>query len=197
LISDPGFKLVVAALNEGLHVEMIPGPSAPTTAAALSGLPIDRYLFGGFLPSRHGERSRLLDDLKSIPAALIFFEAPGRVLQTVMNIKAVLGDRRLAIARELTKLHEEVLRGTPDELITEIRSRGDLKGEVTIIVEPPPATPSHDREEVENALYAALLVSSPAKAASEIARKFKVPRRELYALALSWKEKFGGAKNDA
>jgi 16S rRNA (cytidine1402-2'-O)-methyltransferase len=191
LISDPGYKLVLDALDKGFHVEMIPGPSAPPMAAALSGLPIDRFLFAGFLPARQGERNRLLEGLKSVPAALIFFEAPGRVLETVVALKAVLGNRRLAIARELTKLHEEVLRGLPDEMIAAISSRGGLKGEVTIVVEPPPAAERPNREEVERALHAALQISPPAKAASEIAKRFKIPKKELYALALSWKDKSG------
>ncbi|HEY7747756.1 MAG TPA: 16S rRNA (cytidine(1402)-2'-O)-methyltransferase [Aestuariivirgaceae bacterium] len=187
LISDPGYKLVVEAIARNVHVEMLPGPSAPVIALALSGLPTDRFLFAGFLPVRKAEKSRLLDQLGSIRATLIFFEAPGRVEVTIEAIKSSLGNRGIAIARELTKLHEEVLRGSPDEILAILAARPPLKGEVTIVVGPPLA-PVLDTGEIEAALSDALKVLSPAKAAASIARKFSTSRRELYALALRLKK---------
>ena len=189
LISDPGYKLVLEAIAQGIHVEMIPGPSAPIMAVALSGLPVDRFLFAGFLPVKRGEKMRMLEELKSAPAALVFFEAPGRVSETMDAIKGSLGNRRVAIARELTNLHEEVMRGRPDEIIAAIRARGTLKGEITIVIEPPSPVQNINPDEVKAALCTALENNSPAKAASSIAKKFGIPKRELYALALKWKDK--------
>lgn len=189
LISDPGYKLAVEAIAQGYSVEMVPGPSAPIMALALSGLPVDRFLFAGFLPVKHGERQRVLEELKSVPAALIFFEAPGRIAETVEAIKSTLGDRRVALARELTKLHEEILRGRPDEIIAAVRARGGVKGEITIVVDRPSPVKSIDSEEVEAALFTALKNYPPAKAASLTAKKFGVPKKDLYALTLSRKDK--------
>jgi 16S rRNA (cytidine1402-2'-O)-methyltransferase len=189
LISDPGYKLAVEAIAQGSRVEMVPGPSAPIMALALSGLPVDRFLFAGFLPAKQGERLRVLEELKSVPAALIFFEAPGRVAATMEAIKLTLGDRRVALARELTKLHEEILRGRPDEIIAAIRARGSVKGEITIVVDRPSAVKSIDCNAVETALFTALQNHSPAKAASLIAKKLGLPKKQLYALALSRKDK--------
>jgi 16S rRNA (cytidine1402-2'-O)-methyltransferase len=186
LISDPGYKLVRDALAEGLKVEMCPGPSAPLMALVLSGLPPDRFHFAGFLPGRRAERQRLLQELKSLSSTLIFFEAPGRIEDALLSIDGVLGPRRVAIARELTKFHEEILRGEPRDLAGQISSRGGLKGEITIIVGPPTNQPA-DVDEIDAALDHALESLPPAKAAGEVARRYGVPRKELYTRALARK----------
>jgi 16S rRNA (cytidine1402-2'-O)-methyltransferase len=187
LISDPGYKLVREATGENLHVEMIPGPSAPVMAAALSALPVDRFLFAGFLPAKRGDKQRFLQELELVPATLIFFESPGRIAETLELIETVLGNRRVAVARELTKLHEEVLRGRPDDLMATIEARGRLKGEITIVVEPPLKEARVDQHHVEAALDAALEHNPPSKAASLVARQFALPRQHLYDLAVKRK----------
>lgn len=191
LISDPGYKLVVEAIAQGHRIEVVPGASAPILAIALSGIPSDRFLFAGFLPARSSERRRALEELGSLPAALVFFEAPGRIADTLEAIRAVLGDRRIAIARELTKLHEEVMRGSADELLQEIASRAGLKGEITLVVAPP-AERAVDPGAVEEALRLALVDASPAKAAAQVARRFDIPKKDLYALALRIQDRAGG-----
>lgn len=191
LISDPGYKLVVEAIAQGHRIEVVPGASAPILAIALSGIPSDRFLFAGFLPARSSERRRALEELGSLPAALVFFEAPGRIADTLEAIRAVLGDRRIAIARELTKLHEEVMRGSADELLQEIASRAGLKGEITLVVAPP-AERAVDPGAVEEALRLALVDASPAKAAAQVARRFGIPKKDLYALALRIQDRAGG-----
>lgn len=187
LISDPGYKLVREALAQGLKVEMIPGPSAPLMALVLSGLPLDRFLFAGFLPARQNERSKFLEELKSLASTLVFFEAPGRIEDALLSIDAVLGPRRVAVARELTKFHEETLRGEPRDIAAQIRARGGLRGEITIIVEPPPSAPPASAAEIETALDRALESLSPSKAAGDVAKRYGVPRKEIYALALARK----------
>ncbi|MGH6874918.1 MAG: 16S rRNA (cytidine(1402)-2'-O)-methyltransferase [Aestuariivirgaceae bacterium] len=191
LISDPGYKLVREALAQGLKVEMIPGPSATLMALVLSGLPLDRFLFAGFLPARQKERQKFLEELKSLASTLIFFEAPGRIEETLLSIDAVLGPRRVAVAREMTKFHEETLRGEPREIAAQIRARSGVKGEITIIVEPPPPASPASAAEIEAALDHALESLPPAKAAGDVARRYGVPRRDIYALALARKNAKG------
>jgi 16S rRNA (cytidine1402-2'-O)-methyltransferase len=192
LISDPGYKLVLEAIAQGHHIEVIPGPSAPIMAVALSGIPADRFLFAGFLPARRSERLRVLEELRSIPAALVFFEAPSRISDALAAIKTVMGDRPIVIARELTKLHEEVMRGTADELLNDISSRNGLKGEITLVVAPPEDGKAPDPKEIEEALRAALATSPPARAAAEVARRYGVAKKDLYALAMRTKDRAGG-----
>jgi len=133
LISDPGFRLVRDATAEGFQVLVIPGPSAVIAALVSSGLPTDRWTFEGFLPRRPGDRHRRLEQLTRDPRTVVLFEAPTRVQTLLRDVLVMLGDREVAIARELTKLHEEVLRGRASEVLAKI---GDveLKGEVAIVI---------------------------------------------------------------
>jgi 16S rRNA (cytidine1402-2'-O)-methyltransferase len=131
LVSDPGYRLVRAAAEAGIRVEPIPGPSAVIAALSASGLATDAFHFGGFLPPRSAQRRKALLKLKDEPATLIFYEAPHRLLEALEDIDAVLGARQVVIARELTKIHEEFLRGTPAELR---QARPKLKGEITLLV---------------------------------------------------------------
>jgi 16S rRNA (cytidine1402-2'-O)-methyltransferase len=192
LISDPGYKLVRESIAQGLKVDMIPGPSAPLMALVLSGLPLDRFFFAGFLPAKRTERLKFLQDLKFMASTLIFFEAPSRIEDALLAIDAVLGQRRIAVARELTKFHEEILRGESREIAAQIRTRGGLKGEITIIVEPPPPAPSATAAEIEAALDHALKSLPPAKAAGNVAKRYGVPKKDIYALALARKIGRGG-----
>ncbi|MGH2688411.1 MAG: 16S rRNA (cytidine(1402)-2'-O)-methyltransferase [Actinomycetota bacterium] len=147
-ISDPGYLLVDACLREGIAVEVVPGPSAVTAALAVAGLPTARFAFEGFLPRKVGERRRRLEAAGAEDRTLVFFESPERILRTLEEIRDVLGERRVAVARELTKVHEEVLRGTASEVVAAVGGRR-LRGEIVVLVEGAtrrrrtPATPPH------------------------------------------------------
>jgi len=133
-ISDPAYHLVRMALQEGMKVVPIPGPSAPIAAIQVSGLPPDRFAFEGFLPRKKGKRDRRLEELREEKRTIILFEAPHRLLPSLRSILEILGDRRAAICRELTKRFEEVLRGTVSELIGEVEKR-EPRGEMVVVVE--------------------------------------------------------------
>jgi 16S rRNA (cytidine1402-2'-O)-methyltransferase len=186
LVSDPGYKLVREAIALGIPVHAIPGASATLTALALAGLPSDRFLFGGFLPSRGGERGTVLAELMPIRATLIFFESGQRVAATLAQMRDVLGDRAAVVARELTKLHEEVRRGTLDILARQYAEEAPPKGEVTVLVGPP-AEVGPDLARID-ALLDKALPFMPVRAASElISEALDVPRKEVYERALSRK----------
>ena len=137
-VSDPGYRLVAAAVEAGYHVTAVPGPSAVLTALAVSGLPVDRFCFEGFLPRKPGERGRRLAELTAEPRTLVFFEAPHRTAEALAALaEAFGGQRRGAVCRELTKTYEEVVRGPLDELVT--WAQHEVRGEVTLVVEGAPA----------------------------------------------------------
>jgi 16S rRNA (cytidine1402-2'-O)-methyltransferase len=190
LVSDPGYKLVREALAEGVPVHAVPGASATLTALALAGLPTDRFLFAGFLPSKTGERGTVLGELKSVRATLIFFESAQRLAESLRQMGEVLGDRAVAVTRELTKLHEEVRRGTLKILAAQYADETPPRGEVTILVGPP------QEEATDIARIDALLDHAlpfmPVKAASEmIALALGIPRKEIYERALEKKNDGG------
>ena len=133
-ISDPGFRVVRAAIDAGVPVISVPGPVAAISALAASGLPTDSFRFVGFLPAKKSQRRKALESLQSEDVPLILYEAPRRIVETLQDVLQVLGDRPLVLARELTKLHEEYLRGTVSGLLEELRSRTSLKGEMTVII---------------------------------------------------------------
>jgi 16S rRNA (cytidine1402-2'-O)-methyltransferase len=140
-VSDPGYRLVAAAVAEGLPVTSLPGPSAVTTALAVSGLPVDRFCFEGFLPRKAGERRRALDALAREPRTMVFFEAPHRVAASLRDLASAFGDsRQAAVCRELTKTYEEVRRGGLAELAE--WATGDVRGEITLVVAGAVAEPS-------------------------------------------------------
>ena len=134
LISDPGYRLVRAAIDNGIRVEAVPGPSAVLTALAASGLGTDSFHFGGFLPAKPGQRLRALGALKNETATLIFYEAPHRIVETLEAVEEVLGDRPVVVARELTKLHEELLRGTAAQVRAGLAARESVKGEIVLLI---------------------------------------------------------------
>jgi 16S rRNA (cytidine1402-2'-O)-methyltransferase len=135
LVSDPGYEIVAACRREGIRVIPIPGPSAAIAALAVSGLPTDSFFFAGFLPARGSQRKRKLEEISGIPGTLIFYEAPHRLLASLSDMIAVLGVRRAAIARELTKIHEEFLSGTLPELFNLLQAREKIRGEIVVVVE--------------------------------------------------------------
>ena len=134
LIADPGYRLVEQARERGITVSPVPGPSALLAALSASGLATDAFLFRGFLPPKQGQRRKLLEELKPLQATLVFYEAPHRILETLADIGITLGPRPVVLARELTKIHEEFLRGTPQELESILAQRESVKGEITVMV---------------------------------------------------------------
>ncbi len=134
-ISDPGFRLIALAIRHHVPVVPVPGASAFLAALVASGLPTDSFRFSGFLPSKRGERRSLLESIASSPRTQVFYEAPHRVLETLEDIVEVLGaGRQVVIAREVTKLHEEFLRGRAHEVLTTLKQRGEIKGETTLLI---------------------------------------------------------------
>jgi len=180
-ISDPGYRLVAAAAQAGLRVTTLPGPSAVTSALVVSGLPSDRFAFEGFPPRRAGERARRFAELAAEPRTLIFFESPRRVASTVAELAAAFGqDRAAVVCRELTKTHEQVLRGTLGELSGQL---DDVLGEITLVVGGAPArsgsaTTADGIAEVEQRVHAGL---SRKDAITAVASELGLRRRELYA----------------
>jgi 16S rRNA (cytidine1402-2'-O)-methyltransferase len=134
-ISDPGFRLVTLAIRHRIPVVPIPGPSAFLSALVASGLPTDAFRFLGFLPSKEGQRAKLLEQLRNSTRTLIFYEAPHRVVESVQEITRILGpERPVVVAREVTKLHEEFLRGTAKEVLEQLMDREEVKGEITLLI---------------------------------------------------------------
>ncbi|HUK07340.1 MAG TPA: 16S rRNA (cytidine(1402)-2'-O)-methyltransferase [Stellaceae bacterium] len=195
LISDPGFKLVRAAIEAGITVTAIPGASAPLAALMVAGLPTDRFLFQGFLPPKPGARRRTIETLAEVPATLVFFETAPRLVGVLGELAAVLGNRPAAVARELTKLHEEVRRDSLAALAAFYREHGPPKGEIVLVVGPPRAADAADALDtaaLEQRLRVALETMSIREASAAIAAETGRPRREVYALALTLQGKRGG-----
>jgi 16S rRNA (cytidine1402-2'-O)-methyltransferase len=183
-VSDPGYRLVSAAIEAGIGVTAVPGPSAVLTALAVSGLPVDRFCFEGFLPRKAGERSRQLGELAHERRTMVFFEAPHRTATALAAMAGTFGeDRSAAVCRELTKTHEEIRRGPLSELVD--WAAGGVRGEVTIVVAGADPTPAVDTS--EDGLRAAVAEReqegmSRKEAIIEVARLAGVPKRTVYNL---------------
>jgi 16S rRNA (cytidine1402-2'-O)-methyltransferase len=190
LVSDPGYKLVQAAISEGLPVTAVPGPSAALAALVLSGLPPDRFFFAGFLPARSGQRREELCELAAIPSTLIVYEAANRLDETLADMAAMLGPRPAAVARELTKLFEEVRRGDLATLAAHYAA-APVKGEVVIVIGHPLQGEDAGENAVEEALLNALRTLSLRDAVDQVAAETGTPRRVVYrqALALTGKSR--------
>src|ERR1017187_4537159 len=134
-ISDPGFRLIALAIRHHVPVVPIPGASAFLAALVASGLPTDSFRFGGCLPAKSGQRRKLLESVKDSPRTQVFYEAPHRLLETLSDVAEILGaERHVVVAREVTKLHEEFLRGRVSAILEQLKSRGDVKGEITLLI---------------------------------------------------------------
>ncbi|MDO4805801.1 MAG: 16S rRNA (cytidine(1402)-2'-O)-methyltransferase [Coriobacteriales bacterium] len=184
-VSDPGQKLVDAALEQGLPVEVIPGPSAVICALVASGLPMDHFFFEGFLPRKAGARERRLRELAAVPGALVFYESPHRVVATLEALAEIYPLRRVALVRELTKLHEEVVRDVAPALLECVRERGEVRGECVLVVEGPVADEGEDATqrgaELQEAIAAGLEAGeSKSRLARKLAKQFSIPRAEVY-----------------
>jgi 16S rRNA (cytidine1402-2'-O)-methyltransferase len=193
LVSDPGFKLVREAQEAGHAVTALPGPSAALAALTVAGLPTDRFCFEGFLPPKEGQRRTRIGELATIPATLILFESGPRLARALSDLADGLGDRPAAVCRELTKLHEEVRRGSLPQLAQHYADGAETRGEIVIVIAPPSgdAAPLSESE-LDTLLRRALERGSVKDAASEVATATGRPRRELYKRALA----LGGGADD-
>jgi 16S rRNA (cytidine1402-2'-O)-methyltransferase len=184
-LNDPGYELVRAALRSGHTVSPVPGPSAPVAALVASGLPTDAFLFLGYLPRKSSERRRLLEEIAHLPYTLVFLEAPHRLLRALDDLSAILGVRQIAVARELTKLHEEIFRGDLAAAYRHFEEQ-EPRGEFTLVVAgSSPQKGEWSEEQVVAELEKGLSSGLPAaQVAGEVAARSGRPRRELYQIIL-------------
>ncbi|HEV8588440.1 MAG TPA: 16S rRNA (cytidine(1402)-2'-O)-methyltransferase [Pyrinomonadaceae bacterium] len=196
LISDPGFRIVNAAIERGISVVPVPGPTALTTALVASGLPTDQFLFARFLPSRANARRAKLEELRANPATLIFYEAPHRIVATLKDARNVLGNRQAVVARELTKLHEEFARGTLAELVEHFSGKPSIRGEIVLMIsgrggEPAPAeattTPEQQLRDRVDQLERDGLDSKVAL--KQAARELGIKRADAYRMMVAQKNR--------
>lgn len=185
LVSDPGYRLVREARAAGIAVTSLPGPSAPVVALTLSGLPSDRFLFAGFLPSKDKARAEMLAELGAVRATLVFFETAPRLAKALAAIDQVLPGRELAVARELTKFYEECRSGTAAELAAHYAAHPP-KGEIVLLVGPPLEQVA-GKADVDALLREALVSEKPSQAAGQVAKATGLDRKALYARALELK----------
>ena len=184
LVSDPGFKLVEAAIGAGHRVFPIPGASAALAALVSAGLPSDRFFFEGFLPPKSGARKTRLTELRDIPATLIFYESGPRLADSLADM-TTLGARNAAVCRELTKAFEEVRRGTLAELAAHYEKASAPKGEIVVVVAPPGEAAKVDNDDLDARIRTAMKKFSLKDASAAIASETGIPRKEVYARALA------------
>ncbi len=184
LVSDPGYRLVRLAIDGGIPVVPVPGPSAILAALAASGLAAGEFHFGGFLPNKSSRRRKMLEGCRNLAATVVFYEAPHRILATLSDIEELLGERPIVVAREMTKVHEEFLRGTAAGLRRVLTARGEPLGEFTLLIAgaegaaaPEPLDPDLLRADVEVAVAAGM---SRMEAIKDLARRKGVPKRLVY-----------------
>lgn len=181
LVSDPGYRLVRAAIDHGIRVEAVPGASALLTALAASGLATDSFYFGGFLPAKSGQRLKTLEALQDEPATLIFYEAPHRIVETLGAVGQVLDGRPVVVARELTKVHEEFLRGTAAEVRAVLAARESVKGEITLLIGKRSGMADDDTP-LASAVDACMAQGmSRMEAIKAVARRRGLAKREVYS----------------
>jgi len=188
-VSDPGYRLIEAAIANKIAVTPIPGVTAATAAMSVSGLPTDSFVFIGFAPKKKGKRLKFLTGLSAEPRPLIFYESPKRILSLMEEIFSCMGDRNAVLAREMTKLHEEFVRGSVSQILTTIRARPVFKGECTLLVAGGEASEQINSEIVKTEIKAALEKDQNglSEIARTIAKKYGLPKNEVYDLALKIK----------
>jgi 16S rRNA (cytidine1402-2'-O)-methyltransferase len=180
LIADPGYRIVQQARERGIAVSPIPGPSALISALSASGLPTDSFFFGGFLPAKKSQRQKTLEEMKSYPATLVFYEAPHRIVETLNDIAEILGPRQVTLARELTKIYEEFLTGEASEVCKKLAERPAIKGEITLMIAKGEA-PVADPVPIEAAFDKLLAAGVPRmEAMKTVARDRGLSKREVY-----------------
>ncbi len=181
-LNDPGYELVRAAIQANFPINPIPGPCAPIAALVASGLPTDAFLYLGYIPRKSGERCRLFNQVRDLTFTLIFLETPHRLLEALGDLQRELGDRSMAIARELTKIHEEIFRGTVSEVRSHFSSK-QIRGEITLVIAGQIASPRWSEQQLLSALQQSLtLGASPTQIASEISGQSGWERRSIYRL---------------
>jgi 16S rRNA (cytidine1402-2'-O)-methyltransferase len=182
-LNDPGYLLVKAALEEGHTISPIPGPSAPIAALVVSGLPTDRFLYLGYLPRKQGERQRAIEEVKDYPYTLIFFETPHRMAESLEALEEILGNRQIAVAGELTKMYEEIFRGTIQEAKAHFAAH-PARGEYTLVVDGQSKQAARwSKKELEAAIYTMLDSDTPpSQAARQLAKQSGWPRRKIYTM---------------
>lgn len=180
LIADPGYRLVALAREAGIRVTPIPGPSAVLAALSAAGLPTHSFLFYGFLPAKAGQRRKALEELRHSDAPIVIYEAPHRILATLQEVATVLGTRPIVLAREVTKIHEEFLRGTAAELVKLLSERGSVRGEFTVLIgknETPPQDDTSVAEAVEQLMQNGVPRMDALK---QVARRRGLSKRDVY-----------------
>lgn len=181
LVSDPGYRVVTAAIDHGFRVVPIPGPSAVLAALAASGLPTDQFRFVGFVPAKTAARRSMLQELASEQVTVICYESPHRILESLIDIAEILGDRPVVLARELTKIHEEFLRGTAATIRTQLEQRGSIRGEITLVI-----GRSTERPALADPLAEIARLQEQGldrmDAIKAVAKRMGLPKREVYRL---------------
>lgn len=186
-ISDPGYRLVVEALRAGSRVTPIPGASALAAAVSASGLPTDRFVFEGFLPSKRGERESRLESLRHESRTMVFYEAPHRLRDSLEAMRRILGDRDIVVGRELSKMHEEFLRDTIDQVIAQLAER-EVKGEVTIVLRGAQNADRISQDALASEIARLLGTGAGVKEiAEQLGERYGLAKREVYRLALRLK----------
>jgi len=190
LLNDPGYELVRSVLTAGHDVSPIPGPSAPLSALIVSGLPADAFLYLGYLPRKDSDRRQKIKEITELPYTIIFLEAPHRLLTTLSALSTELGDRQIAVARELTKLYEEVQRGTIREMVEHFTEHKP-RGEFTLVIDGfHPDIETWSIDELKREIEARMMINQPATtAAKEISIKSGWPRRKVYNLIIEYQQK--------
>ncbi|WP_283938162.1 16S rRNA (cytidine(1402)-2'-O)-methyltransferase [Sphingomonas brevis] len=188
LISDPGYKLVRAARQVGHSIYTLPGPCAAIAALTLAGLPTDRFLFLGFLPSKAKARNEAIEEIASVRSSLVLYESGPRLGECLAALSAELGQRDAAVIREISKLHEETVTGLLSDLAQRY-AQAPPKGEIVIVVGPPPEREAASDDDLDDALRASLARLSPSRAAAEVAERLGIPRKRAYARALDLADK--------
>lgn len=190
LISDPGFPLVRDCVAAGLKVEALPGASALLPALQLSGLPTDRFSFLGFLPQKKNERLKVLADIDDRSETVVVYESPHRIVEALQDIETVMGNRPLSVSREISKLHEETLRGTASDIVSKLVAKSTIKGEFVVVIgAQEKAMEALTEDDILKSIKAAILDYPSGKAASLVSKKLGLPRDDVYARILALKGK--------
>jgi len=195
LISDPGFPLVRAAVDQDIRIIPVPGPTAAISALVASGLPTDRFVFEGSVPRRRQGRTELIERLRTEPRTIILYESPHRIEQTLTEFSEALPQRRMAVGREITKIHEEFVRGTPGEILSSLHVRDAVRGEFVLVVEGhQTSAETRDEAALQDVISRLLDENVSGKTIAEVIRvAFDVPRNEAYGLVQEAKRAPGTA----
>ncbi len=186
LISDPGYKLVRLCREQNIYVTAVPGACAVITALQLSGLPTNRFMFAGFIPNKEKARADLFEELKNINTTLVFYETAPRLLKTLDKASEIFGNREIAVARELTKMFEEVVYGNFEDITTHF-TQNEPRGEFVLIIAPPQEKKS-SADDIKEILRKRLGETSLKTAVKEISAEYKLPKNDVYAMALELKD---------